>query len=236
MHTQTGHEKAPIRSHRPDRPGPAPDPAGRREKLKERLKAVRENPRPEPLPATVAEAGVLAVERIAHLQEELGKVRTLNLAVTQDLESARRQAERATEEARTRMEEARRLASEMEQRAALLSELERELASLEAERDETLLGLQTARQTLDAAGAEKKLLEVEVARRDQQLADGLAEEERLCDELETARGEAATLRKTVEVLHNERDTLARQVSELTKERVELLEARKALESVHRALS
>src|SRR5258708_4968557 len=74
-------------------------------------------PGPEPLPATVAEAGVLAVERIAHLQEELTQARTLNLALTQDLESTRRQSERATEEARSRMEEARRLASEMEGRA-----------------------------------------------------------------------------------------------------------------------
>ncbi|HZX41289.1 MAG TPA: extensin-like protein, partial [Myxococcaceae bacterium] len=39
-----------------------------------------------------------------------------------------------------------------------------------------------------------------------------------------------------EVLGAERDTLARQVAALTAERAELLEARKALESVHRALT
>src|SRR5687768_18539024 len=39
----------------------------RRERLKERLRSVRENPRPEPLPATVAQAGQLAVERISGL-------------------------------------------------------------------------------------------------------------------------------------------------------------------------
>jgi predicted nucleic acid-binding Zn-ribbon protein len=212
------------------------DGASRRDKLKERLKAVRENPRPEPLPATVAEAGVLAVERIAHLQEELAKARVLNLALTQDLESARRQSERATEEARTRMDEARRLASEMEARAKLLADLEHELASLEGERNETLLALQTARQTLDAGSAEKAQLEAEIAKRDQQLADSLAEEERLCSELEASRGDVHSLRRAVETLNVERDTLARQVSELTRERLELLEARKALESVHRALS
>jgi len=38
------------------------------------------------------------------------------------------------------------------------------------------------------------------------------------------------------VLSAERDTLARQVADLTAERAELLEARKALESVHRALT
>jgi len=40
----------------------------------------------------------------------------------------------------------------------------------------------------------------------------------------------------VEALAAERDTLARQVADLTAERAELLEARKALESVHRALT
>src|SRR5688572_7536234 len=54
-------------------------PELRRERLKERLKAVREHPKPEPLPETVAEAGVLAVERISSLQTELTKMRALNL-------------------------------------------------------------------------------------------------------------------------------------------------------------
>jgi hypothetical protein len=37
-------------------------------------------------------------------------------------------------------------------------------------------------------------------------------------------------------LQGERDVLAQQVASLTAERAELLEARKALEAVHRALS
>ncbi|MFN0061889.1 MAG: extensin-like protein, partial [Myxococcaceae bacterium] len=65
--------------------GAAATPEVRRERLRERLKAVRENPRPEPLPATAAEAGQRAVERIATLQAELTQVRALNLALTQDL-------------------------------------------------------------------------------------------------------------------------------------------------------
>jgi DNA repair exonuclease SbcCD ATPase subunit len=225
-----------VEVHVPPPIRPEPDGSQRREKLKERLKAVRENPRPEPLPASVAEAGVLAVERIAHLQAELTQARTLNLALTQDLESARRQSERATEEARSRMEEARRLAGEMEGRAKLLADLERELAALEGERNETLLALQTARQTLDGSASERATLEAKIVERDRQLTDSLAEEERLCSDLETSRGDAQTLRRAVETLNVERDTLARQVSELTQERLELLEARKALESVHRALS
>ncbi|WP_223641688.1 hypothetical protein [Corallococcus sp. EGB] len=219
---------------------PAPpredDSESRREKLKARLKAVRENPRPEPLPATVAEAGQRAVERITHLQAELTKIKALNLTLTQDLEVARRQAEKATEEARLRMDEARRLSAEMEGRVKLLADLERELASLEGERDEALLSLQEARQALQAAAREHEALEQVVAKGKLALADSLAEEERLAVELEGAKDESASLRRAVETLQGERDVLAQQVASLTAERAELLEARKALESVHRALS
>lgn len=208
----------------------------RREKLKERLKAVRENPRPEPMPPTVAETGLRAVERISVLQTEVTKLKALNLALTQDLEAARRTAEKATEEARSRMEEAQRLTTQMEERAKLLTELERELASLEAERDESLLALQEARHSLDAGAKEKTQLQSLIAQRDQALADSLCEEEKLAGELEAAHEDAASLRRTLDAVNQERDTLARQVSELTTERAELLEARRALEAVHRALS
>lgn len=208
----------------------------RRDRLKERLKAVRENPRPEPLPDTVAEAGVLAVERISALQTELVKVRAVNLALTQDLEATRRQAERATEEARLRMDEARRLSSEMEGRVKLLTDLERELGSLEGERNEALLALQESRQMLDARESEKDALKTEITKQQQALAESLSEEERLASELEASWDVSNNLRRSTDALRVERDTLARQVSDLTRERAELLEARKALEAVHRALS
>lgn len=224
-------QTAPAPDADPDR-----DAGERRERLRERLKAVRENPRPEPLPDTVAEAGVLAVERISALQSELAKARAMNLALTQDLEAARRQAERATEEARMRMDEARRLSTEMEGRVALLSELERELEALEGERNESLLALQESRQVLEARERERAELVELVTKKDQEISDSLAEEERLAGELEAAQESMASLRRSGDALKSERDTLARQVSELTKERAELLEARKALEAVHRALS
>ncbi len=208
----------------------------RRQRLKDRLRAARENPRPEPLPATVAEAGALAVERISSLQAEVSRLKALNLALTQDLESARRQAEKATEEARIRMDEARRLAGEMDTRAKLLGELERELASLEGERNEALLALQDARAAIEGANQEKEGLQQEVGTRDKALSDSLAEEERLAGDLEAARDHAENLRRSLEALTSERDVLARQVADLTAERTELLEARKALESVHRALT
>jgi DNA repair exonuclease SbcCD ATPase subunit len=212
------------------------DPSERRERLRERLKAVRENPRPEPLPDTVAEAGVLAVERISALQTELAKSRAMNLALAQDLEAARRQSERATEEARMRMDEARRLSKEMEGRVTLLSELERELEALEGERNESLLALQESRQVLELREREKLEMAEVVAKKDLEISESLAEEERLAGELEVAQETMLSLRRSSDALKGERDTLARQVSELTRERAELLEARKALEAVHRALS
>jgi hypothetical protein len=212
------------------------DADARRNRLKERLKAVRENPRPEPLPASVAEAGQRAVERITSLQSELTRIKALNLALTQELEVTRRQAEKATEEARLRMDEARRISTEMEGRVALLADLERELAALEGERDEALLSLQEYRQALEAGAREREALEAEVARGKQALTDSLAEEERLAGELEQAKDESTSLRRAVETLQGERDVLAQQVASLTAERAELLEARKALEAVHRALS
>ncbi|NTX06575.1 extensin-like protein [Myxococcus sp. CA040A] len=225
-----------VQTPAPPREEPVDDSEARRERLKARLKAVRENPRPEPLPATVAEAGQRAVERITHLQAELVKVKAANLSLTQELEVARRQAEKATEEARLRMDEARRLSSEMEGRVKLLADLERELAALEGERDEALLSLQENRQALQASAKEHEALEEAVSRGKQALVDSLAEEERLAGELESAKDESTSLRRAVEALQGERDVLAQQVASLTAERAELLEARKALESVHRALS
>jgi uncharacterized coiled-coil DUF342 family protein len=215
---------------------PGPDASERRDRLRERLKAVRENPRPEPLPETVAEAGVLAVERIAALQTELAKTRAMNLALSQDLEAARRQAERATEEARLRMDEARRLSAEMEGRVQLLSDLEKELSALEGERNEALLALQEARASIEASEREKLELREAVATKDRELESSLQEEERLAGELEAAHEAMTGLRRGADALKSERDTLARQVADLTKERAELLEARKALEAVHRALA
>ena len=124
----------------------------------------------------------------------------------------------------------------MEERAGLLSELERELQSVEGERDEALLAVQDARTDAAAEREQRELLTANLKQKDAELADSLSEEERLAGELERFRDEAVQLRKSVDLLSAERDTLARQVADLTTERAELLEARKALESVHRALT
>jgi chromosome segregation ATPase len=107
---------------------------------------------------------------------------------------------------------------------------------VEGERDEALLAVQDARTNAAAEREQREHLTVDLSRKDAELADSLSEEERMAGELERFRDDAAQLKKSVEVLCVERDTLARQVADLTAERAELLEARKALESVHRALT
>jgi hypothetical protein len=220
----------------PAAPPPEENPTARREKLRQRLKAARETPRPAPLPATAAAAGVLAVERIAALQAELAEAKALNLGLAQELEATRRQAERATEEARTRVDEAKRLAAAVEGRTKLLADLERELSSLEGERDEMLLAVQDLRAREAANAEERALLDKELLEKDRAISDGLAEEERLASEVESYREELDALRRLGATLTSEREMLAKQVAELTSERQELLEARKALEAVHRALT
>ncbi len=233
---------APTRSATPPASRTAPSvpaeesPSARREKLRQRLKAARETPRPAPLPATAAAAGVLAVERIAALQSELAEAKALNLGLAQELDGARRQAERATEEARLRVDEARRLASAVEGRTKLLADLEKELSALEGERDEMLLAVQDLRAREAANAEEQQRVEAELAEKDKQISDGLAEEERMATEVESYREELDASRRVVNALTTEREMLARQVAELTTERQELLEARKALEAVHRALT
>ena len=121
--TTVENESAPIAPPPPPNLGHPPDPHPPR-----RLRAVGEI-----LPAA------LGPDRLASLQADLQKMKALNLALTQDLEAARRQAEIASEEARLRMEESRRVTAEMQGRARLLDMLEQELSSLEAEYDEAVM-------------------------------------------------------------------------------------------------
>ena len=107
---------------------------------------------------------------------------------------------------------------------------------MEGERDEALLAVQEARIRAAAERDQREQLGAALGKKDAALAESLAEEERLAGELEAFRDDSLQLRRSVEALAAERDTLARQVADLTAERAELLEARKALESVHRALT
>jgi hypothetical protein len=64
----------------------------------------------------------------------------------------------------------------------------------------------------------------------------LTEEERLATELEGRMSELKRSDAALQSLTAERDALARQVGELTRERAGLLDSRKALDEIHRALA
>ncbi len=210
--------------------------SARRERLHQRLKAVRDQPGVQPLPETVAEAGTLALQRIASLQEELKRSKDANAELTQRLEGTRRRADQATEEAGYRLEEAKRLAGTLSSRSKLLSEIEEEMKTLESERDEAILALQAIRK--EQAESAEQLLQSSASMLGlkKELQECLVEEEKLVNELEQARASAESFRVAAEDYSRERDTAIRRVNELTSEREQLLDARRALEAVHRALS
>ena len=212
------------------------DAEERRERLRERLRRAREGAAPGPLPDTVAETGQLAVQRITVLQQELTQVKAQNAALAQELDGTRRQAERAVREARVRSDEAKRLGQEIEGRSKLLVELEGELKALEAERDEALLALQAARESSEHQAAHIEELTRKLGDAQAESDASLAEEERLVAELDARQVELTHIRAASEALQNERDAFAQKVTELSREREDLLDARRALEAVHRALS
>lgn len=215
---------------------PVADNPERREQLRARLKAARERPNAHPLPDTVAEAGQLALSRIAALQAELLQARATVATLSSERDEERRIAERATDDARVRTAEAKRLAAEVDSRNALLSDAENEIRALENERDEVGLALSEARKASEALRVQIETVSAERDAVKLEMEASLSEEEEMAAALESARATAASLTNHVGVLQQERDGLARKVDTLEAEREELLEARRALEAVHRALS
>ncbi len=100
---------------------------------------------------------------------------------------------------------------------------------------EALLSLQESRQALEASGKEKQALEVEWPSATSRSPTAFQKKSGCPPSWKrrTTRRQGCVDRS---MRYSERDTLARQVADLTRERAERLEARKALESVHRALS
>ncbi len=213
------------------------DPKERRERLKERLKAATARVEPAPAtPSSPTEARASALALVAQLQQELVDTRALNTALEKDLEQARQELGRAAQEAHDSTDEARRMAVEVQSRAALVDELGKELESLEAERDDALVGLRSARMEMDRQIGERQQLSAQLTSVQAELAETLTEEERLAAELEDRVGELKRSEAALQTLTSERDALARQVGELTRERAGLLDSRKALDEIHRALA
>ncbi|HCF62394.1 MAG TPA: extensin-like protein, partial [Myxococcales bacterium] len=88
----------------------------------------------------------------------------------------------------------------------------------------------------DQATEARERLEETLAQREAELAETLSEEERLASELELRVEDARRSEQALATLREERDALARQVEELTKERGALVESQRALDEIHRALA
>jgi chromosome segregation ATPase len=213
------------------------EPAQRRERLKERLKAASAKVEPaQPTPQSPAEARASALSLIAQLRQELEDSRKLASSLSHDLAEARAELARASEEGRSRSEEAGRLAGEVAARAKLIEELGQEMACLEAERDDVLLELRAERKEAEVLQATKADLERQLGRREAELSEALSEEERLVGELESNALELKRAQSALGSLTEERDQLAHQVGELTREHEELRDSQKALDEIHRALA
>ncbi|MGC4121362.1 MAG: hypothetical protein QM765_43655 [Myxococcales bacterium] len=218
-------------------PPPALDSKERREKLKERLKAATAKVEPsQPTPQSPAEARTSALSLIAQLRQQLEDSQKMATALGKDLDQTRAELARAAEEARARTSEATRMAEEVAQRAKLIEELGKEMSSLETERDDTLVQLQGARAQLEQQVGAKKDLEEKLAAREAELAETLTEEERLAAELESRNAELRQAQQTIAGLSEEREKLSKQVTDLTRERTDLLDSQKALDEIHRALA
>ncbi|MBI5544670.1 MAG: hypothetical protein HY901_12330 [Deltaproteobacteria bacterium] len=221
----------------PKATAPILDSRERREKLRERLKAATARVEPSaPTPQSPAEARTSALALVAQLRQQLEDAQKLNVALSKDLDVARADLARAAEEARARTGEATRMAGEVAERARLIDELGKEMASLEAERDDTLVQLQSARVHVEQQAAVHKVLEDKLVAREAELADTLTEEERLAAELESRNAELRQTQSALAGITEERDALARQVTDLTRERTDLLDSQKALDEIHRALA
>lgn len=109
------------------------------------------------------EARPKAIERISLLERELSQLRTLDLSLEGTVQAARHQAERASDEALTRMDEARRVSVEMEEKARVLNDLSQELANLESQKDQVLVALDESHRALVESLAEEESTAKELA-------------------------------------------------------------------------
>jgi chromosome segregation ATPase len=216
---------------------PVLDPQARRERLKERLRAATNKVTPaQPTPQNPTEARASALSLVGQLKQEVEDARGLNAALAKDLDQARADLSRAASEARSRTDEANRMAGEVAERVRLLEELSREMASVEAERDDALVELRSSRAEIEKGIAEGNQIAAALAAREAELADALTEEERIATELERRNEDLRRSEVALLALTTERDALAKQVTELTEERVRLLESQRALDEIHRALA
>jgi len=219
---------------------PGNDVLSRRDRLDKIKRRVAEAARPQAripaAPADPARAAESVLALVRDLEGELVRAREREEALRGDLDEVRRELARASGEGRSAVERLAVTEQELEQKRAVLGELLGEMQALEEERDSSVRRAQ-ALAALDEERA--KLLEELGRRGDEEArirAEREAEVELLSEELRLAGTEGARLRAAVGELARERDQLGTDLDRTRGERDELVEAKRALESVHAALA
>ncbi len=219
--------------------GPLFDVTERRdrlEKIKRKVAAAARAPTRLDAPAEPARAGESALALVRDLEAQLARSREMEDSLRADLSQARGELARAAAESRGAGERLAAAEKALAEKQAVLAEMLPEMNALEEERDEAL----RRAQALAALDEERQKLLDEVTRRAEEsekaLSETRAEGERLSSELDARAADEARLRSGLTEVARERDALARELGETRSERDKLLEARRALEQVHQALS
>jgi hypothetical protein len=212
------------------------DRKARLEKIKRKVaEAARPTlfPAPPPTPTAASES---ALSMVRDLEGQLSRARDVEEALRGDLLQARAELARTAADAKGALDRLSGAEKLLDEKCAVMGEMLAEMKALEEERDQSV----QRSQALSALDQERQqVLDEVTAQLDEvQGAYGTATAEvsRLSEELDTRGADAARLRKALAEVTRERDQLARETIEARRERDELLEARKALEKVHVALS
>jgi DNA repair exonuclease SbcCD ATPase subunit len=241
--SQAPHEQEPLEAatdHPVQASAPVQDAEARRERL-EKVKrkvaqAARTEVRIEPVPENPIQAAESVLVLVGDLEKQLERSREMEKALRHDLSLAKTELARAANESRTAVERLGLVEEQLEEKRTILEEMLVEMAALEEERDQAVRRVQT----LAAQGEERQRLLGEAvqsrAEMEKSLAESKAREERLSREIDDCLTENAQLRAVLSEITHERDSLARDVDGLTRERNDLLDAKKALEKVHQALA
>jgi chromosome segregation ATPase len=237
-------------------PAPAPEPAApsravkqvravsgdlaerkeRLEKIKRKVAEAARRGTPAAAPREPARAAESALSLVGDLDRQLARSRDLEEALRADLHQARTELARAAGDAEGTRGRLLALEKELEDRRGMMNEMLAEMSALEEERDQSV----RRAQALSALDEERQKLADELSRRGEELEAALAgtraETGRLTAELDERTTDGARLRAGLSETVRERDALARELGAVRSERDELLEAGRALEKIHEALS
>lgn len=216
------------------------DPSARRERL-EKIKrkvadAARTGIRIEPVSEDPVQATESILGLVGDLEAQLSRSRNLEKALRIDLSETKSELTRTVTEGRVTAERLVQTETQLDENRKVLEEMLQEMNVLEEERDQAVRRVQI----LTAQDEERQKLLDDLKRRSVELEEALSEskieDERLLKELEESITENVRSRTLLAEVIEERDMLARNVENLSKDREEQVEARKALEKVHRALA